>query len=284
MSRYYTNYIRPHLKPILRRLRQSILKFTLKYHLTPIHHLLFRLWIGHIDNQKNFLKDQDHQIYFVYRSRIFFHYALGIKYRLRELYESYLLNKITFEKDDIFIDCGSNIGEVSLALFKLNPIKNLKGCLFELEVPEIEASQKTLDSFNVQLINKALSHRNGEINFYSNPESADSSIIQTKGSTLKTIETLTLDSFFEEQNIKTCKLLKLEAEGAEIEVLQGATDALTKIQYVSVDCGPERGENNESTLSTVNDFLVNHGFYLIETSKKRDVCLYRNKSEFEVRN
>lgn len=278
MNKYFKNYISPNLKPILRRIRQSILKFTLKYHLTPIHHFFFRIWVGHIDKHKKFIKDQDHQIYFVYGSRIFFHYALGVKYRLEELYESYLLHKISFEKDDIFIDCGSNIGEVSLALFQHNPNKNLKGCLFELEVPEFEASQKTLDSFNVNFINKALSHQNGEINFYSNPESADSSIIKTKGSTLKTIETLTLNSFFEEHNINACKLLKLEAEGAEIEVLQGAIDALTKIEYVSVDCGPERGENNESTLSTVNDFLVNQGFFLIETSKKRDVCLYRNKS------
>ena len=46
-----------------------------------------------------------------------------------------------------------------------------------------------------------------------------------------------LDNF----NFKKIKLLKVEAEGAEPEVLLGTAKILKRIEFISVDCGPERG-------------------------------------------
>ena len=137
---YYKKNIKPNLLAIKRRNRETFLKYTLKLNLGIIFHFLFNLWVGKLNTKKLFFKSNDLKIYFIYKSRIIFHYALGIEYRLNELEKSYLLDKIIFNDGDIFIDCGSNIGEVSLYLFRRNP--KLKGFLFEIEKPEIEASKK----------------------------------------------------------------------------------------------------------------------------------------------
>ena len=47
------------------------------------------------------------------------------------------------------------------------------------------------------------------------------------------------------------KCLKLEAEGAEPEILEGLGDKLTYIEYVTADVGFERGHSQESTLPAV---------------------------------
>ena len=50
-----------------------------------------------------------------------------------------------------------------------------------------------------------------------------------------------LDSF----NIKNVKLLKIDAEGYEPEVLKGSLDTFNEIEYISVDYGNERGKEEE---------------------------------------
>ena len=51
------------------------------------------------------------------------------------------------------------------------------------------------------------------------------------------VNTKALDSFKYPQ----IKLLKIEAEGAELEVLQGSVDTLSNVEYISVDYGPKEG-------------------------------------------
>ena len=46
----------------------------------------------------------------------------------------------------------------------------------------------------------------------------------------------------------------MEAEGAELEVLQGSLGILSKVHYITVDCGPERGESRDYTLVEVSNF------------------------------
>ena len=73
-------------------------------------------------------------------------------------------------------------------------------------------------------------------------------------------------------------MLKLEAEGAEPEVLEGAISVLNSIDYVSADVGPERGIHEQETRDTVVNFLEAHGFELIKESKgHRKIVLLRRK-------
>ena len=52
------------------------------------------------------------------------------------------------------------------------------------------------------------------------------------------------------------KLLKLEAEGAEPEILEGLGEKLNLVEYISADLGYERGVHCESTLVPVTNYLL----------------------------
>ena len=70
------------------------------------------------------------------------------------------------------------------------------------------------------------------------------------------------------------KLLKLEAEGGEPEVLLGSSTILNHIEFISADLGFERGLNSESTLPAVSNFLLPMGFRFVDLSKNRLVSLF----------
>ena len=58
--------------------------------------------------------------------------------------------------------------------------------------------------------------------------------------------------------IKEIDFLKVEAEGAELEVLQGLGDKIRYVNKISVDGGPER--YGKPTFKDVNSFLRSKGF------------------------
>ena len=71
-------------------------------------------------------------------------------------------------------------------------------------------------------------------------------------------------------------MLKLEAEGAEPEILEGIGDKLRLIEYISADLGFERGANCESTLVPVTNMLLRNNFSLVEVGYSRVVALFKN--------
>lgn len=71
-------------------------------------------------------------------------------------------------------------------------------------------------------------------------------------------------------------MLKLEAEGAEPEVLYGASTVLSNIHYISADVGPERGKFEESTQYEVVEFLSKNNFVIERKNQFRKTILFRN--------
>ena len=53
---------------------------------------------------------------------------------------------------------------------------------------------------------------------------------------------------------------------------------LKEVEYISIDFGFERGEQQDSTIVDVNKLLYSKGFELVDFSKYRLIGLYRNKS------
>ena len=67
------------------------------------------------------------------------------------------------------------------------------------------------------------------------------------------------------------------AEGHEEEVLKGALKSLQHIEYISVDYGPEKGTNQEPTISQVVRVLHDNNFELIKSSRHRQIGLFKNQ-------
>mgnify|MGYP006289466727 CR=1 FL=1 len=73
------------------------------------------------------------------------------------------------------------------------------------------------------------------------------------------------------------KLLKVDAEGAEPEVLQGACDLLPYCRHVVVDAGPERGVEQVSTAPEVINYMAASGFDVVQVDPSRLVIAFRNR-------
>jgi hypothetical protein len=70
--------------------------------------------------------------------------------------------------------------------------------------------------------------------------------------------------------------LKLDVEGAELEVFSGSENLLKKGSLIATDLGPERGIIQERTFSEVDVYLRKHDFELVLSSrKKRETYIYQ---------
>ena len=189
---------------------------------------------------------------------------------LDHLFDSYLLNNIKFTNNDFVIDCGANVGELFLS-FKNKEIK-VNYCGIEPDKNAFYCLNKNTNSENLNL---CLSNKVGEVEFFIDELGANSSIHESSTTyDKKVVNSITLNSAFKNKKIK---LLKIDAEGHELEVLEGGSEILKNIDYISVDCGPERGIDQNTTFIKVNNFLLNNNFQLIDINKERLIALYKNE-------
>jgi FkbM family methyltransferase len=215
-------------------------------------------------------------MYFADKMRGIETYSYGIEYRANQLIETYNLNLIKFERDDIIIDCGANYGDLYTWLkLKKIPIKYISFEPSPLEFKCIE-----FNCINQINNNIGLSNTSGISEFYLKSDSGDSSVIEPSGGFTKKIQikTITLNDYFFKNQIRKVKLLKLEAEGFEPEILQGSNKVLDKIEYIGVDGSPERGKKNDSTIDYAIDFLTSKGFKIIASNinQKFAKALFKN--------
>ena len=198
-------------------------------------------------------------------------YEGGLLQRAENLAKSYFLNEIAFNNEDIFLDCGANVGDVKL-WFNLEGIK-IEYQAFEPSPVEFSCLKENVSpskTHNVGLWNKL-----GELKFYVSSEGADSSLIEPPTyDAIITVKVRRLEDFI---NTKV-KCLKLEAEGAEPEILEGLGDKIKLIEYIAADLGFERGIKAESTFIPVNNILIKNDFELVKINHRSVRALYRNKS------
>lgn len=218
--------------------------------------------------------EKNYTHYFSNRKRGYGLYRFGLLKRGKFIYESYLLNLIKFNKNDVVIDCGSNYGDLYIELSKYIKEKNFIAF-------EPGKSEFTSLKFNIkkgQIFNLALSNKIQTTNFYLNSELADSSLIKpSKYTAIEKIQSITLDKFLKETKINKVKLLKVDAEGFEPEILLGCKRSLKFIEFIAVDGSRERGIKKEETLSKITNYLTNNKFKLLRLNGEAFRCLFTNR-------
>lgn len=201
-------------------------------------------------------------------------YSSGLMRRGESIGKSYLLSEVNFRPGDFIVDCGANMGDLILYFksrsisidylgFEPNPIDHV--CL-------------TVNSIALGgSKNLALWNSTSEMIFYVDTESASSSLIEPPFYTKKIrVPAARLDSL---EFPKKIKLFKVEGEGAEPEILEGAKGLFSSIEYIAVDAGPERGINQTPTRDGVLKVLANSDFELVmENPFHRKTLLFRNKN------
>lgn len=227
-----------------------------------------------ISEEDNFRKDKT-EIYFYHPLRVT-RYLDGIDSRLDLLLKDYCIDQINDLKDGIFIDVGSNVGEFSLALSR--KYTSSEYFRFEPSPEECNASVENMKFQSDHLIPKALWKEKAILSFYNRNSEGDSSLFSPDNEDMKTtVETSTLDIEMSSFRFDVIQLLKLEAEGAEPEILLGSQETLKKCRYVTADLGPERGINKDETFEDANKILSEYGFILVgRNTGSRKCYLYKN--------
>jgi len=280
------------LKNIMNILTTNLIKFVATHNITLyklISNLFFaqyylkeklrgrnssKIAVGY-DKEKESLfaidKSTQERLYFIIPSRVL-SFKKGLRVKYHQLFKHYHLGMIPFENNDLVVDIGANIGEISRSLKLLD----LEIKYMAIEPSEAEFKALELNCSNSELHNIGCWDEDKTIDFYISSESADSSFIHpsSKVENIKKKTVRRLDTLVS----KKIKLLKIDAEGGEFEVLKGCHEILSSIAYISVDVDFEKGKNNESTLIEVNKYLHENNFELIAIGRQRLITLYKNKN------
>ena len=193
-----------------------------------------------------------------------------IKFNL--ILESYCIDSIDLRNGDIVLDCGANVGEVNLALKEVG--LKIKYIGFEPDKETFEClkiNNKEADLFNV-----GLSNQNSNKELFIDNDGGNTSFLDFGSTDSIMVESKCLDSFNFNNEIK---LLKIDAEGFEPEVLEGSLNTIKNTEFVSVDFGAERGFEQETTIVKVNSLLYANSFELHKFSKHRLIGLYKRTSK-----
>ncbi len=109
----------------------------------------------------------------------------------------------------------------------------------------------------------ALGAEEGEATIYLTPHSSTSSLVRPDNARgEERVRVTTVDRFVAEQGLGRIDLLKVDAEGFDLEVLKGAEETLTRggVGFVLAEVAFHRDSARHVLFDEVRDFLVPKGF------------------------
>jgi FkbM family methyltransferase len=151
---------------------------------------------------------------------------------------------VPIQTGDIVLDVGANIGWHSLLLARKHP--DCKVFSFEPEPENVELLKYNTSInrvSNIEVIPKAASFQQGEEKFYlyANKNAGRHSLLPINKGKVITVPVTSLDYFIREHGLlpDSIKLLKIDVEGYELNVLRGAGSLLGKVPLILLEFSPE---------------------------------------------
>jgi FkbM family methyltransferase len=180
------------------------------------------------------IKISDYNIDFYLPPRLLRAGSTGI-YVLREDYEPELAYlKQVLSPGQVFVDAGANFGIYTTIASRL---VGDSGVVISFEpavetYPILDRNVEINQLENVRVFHAAVSDREGITRFYHNDDAPNSySLGAVNDETeFEEIETITLEKVFEQEKIKRFDLMKIDVEGAEELVLQGAKSLIEQMR------------------------------------------------------
>jgi FkbM family methyltransferase len=148
-----------------------------------------------------------------------------------------LSNIIT--NNDILVDVGANKGDYT-NFFKEK--LNGTGKIYSIELhPETYSILKSTykEDHNIVVLNFAVTNVNSSVTYYKGIDSFTHNIIGhdmnfTPNQPLGEIQGIRLDNLLKDEN--KIKLIKIDVEGAELNVLRGLSEIIDRIENIFVEC------------------------------------------------
>ena len=193
-------------------------------------------------------------------------YRKGWPARLNQLEQEYGVGThIQLTNNSVILDIGANAGEFAHIAARygahihcIEPDAAVFACLQD-NIQEL---------VNVTAYRELIWKEECNLEFYSAPAQADSSVFEGSSEPAETMRATTVETFCHQHNISNIDLLKYDAEGAEPEVLEGIGAMFPKISVIALDTGRER--HGERTNEACTAILKKNGFHVTdETVGKR---------------
>lgn len=162
------------------------------------------------------------------------------------------------------VDIGAHLGLLSSICAQLTGKTGRIYC-FEPTPSTFSVLKEVVRLNNAQDIifpqNKAVSNFTGQLDFFidENEGSNANSLVgrDDKNRSTRKMEVITLDDFLRVQQIDKLDLVKIDAEGSELDVLTGARKSLERFRpRIILALHPQLIRNNNQSLSAIYDLLV----------------------------
>ena len=187
--------------------------------------------------------------------------------------------KKVIKKNDIVLDIGANIGYYSLIFAKLVGDSG-KVFSFEPESENFKILKKNIEVNgynNVILEQKIVSNADGKSTLYVS-EKAGSHRIYKPDNYVESleIESISMDSYIEKNNIKKINFIKIDVEGAELNVLQGIQKILDSNKHIILFTEFSPNQIKSCGLKPVDmiNFLTNNKFKIYFTQIKNNKTIF----------
>jgi FkbM family methyltransferase len=212
-------------------------------------------------------------------SVILFPDAASFLFIYRELFKQHIYKFTSEKKSPLIFDCGANIG-LSVIYFK-ELFPNARVVAFEPERTVFEYLKKNIENLrlpNIELHNKALWKSNTKIRF--NNEGADASRISSLNESYVfessyEVEAVRLSGYISEE----IDLLKIDIEGAELEVLKEIENKLAFVKRIFIEY--HSFENSRQNLDELLKILSENNYhYYIDTPNRLRKMPFIDKYSF----
>ncbi len=174
----------------------------------------------------------------------------------------------------VFFDVGANIGSITLPVAKSTgaDVHSFEPSRFTYQFLEKNVTQNCLT--NVSLNNNAVHSVNGlDLQFYEAEEKYGNSSLSATYSQQPhySVKTISLDAYCERLKIDKIKVLKIDVQGYEIEVLKGAQNLIKNkaIDTIIFEMESWAEEQAGYQIGASQEFLLMNGYELFTLEKMK---------------
>ena len=177
------------------------------------------------------------------------HGDAGVASVAREITATYHFDRIEFSPGDIAVDVGAYVGVVSIYLAKKWP--GIRVIAVEPVPENVARLQFNVDANGVvdwvTIVNKAITGDGQPVTLWGH---VGGNLVLSEFNTAQGIrrvaESITLPELFKVYNVEQCKLLKMDCEGSEHEILFAHDDILDRVEYLSIEIHHVGGHNSQT--------------------------------------